>query len=214
MFEDKQFFTSESVGEGHPDKLCDQVSDAILDAILAQDKAARVACESMATFGKMFIAGEITTKAKVDFEKIARDVIRDIGYDDLNNSFNYKTCQIVTDIHQQSADIAMGVDTGGAGDQGMMFGYATNETPELMPLPISLAHALMRELSVLRKKKEIPYLKPDAKSQVTVEYENSKPVRIEAIVISTQHDGATPLSKIEKDMKNILIKKVIPAKYI
>ncbi len=214
MFEDKQLFTSESVGEGHPDKLCDQVSDAILDAILAQDKAARVACECMATFGKMIIAGEITTKAKVNFEKIAREVIQDIGYDDLKNSFNYKTCQIMTDVHQQSADIALGVDKGGAGDQGMMFGYATNETPELMPLPISLAHALVRELANLRKKKEISYLKPDAKSQVTVEYQNGRPVRIDAIVVSTQHDGAVQLSKIEKDIRNILIKKVIPAKYL
>ena len=214
MGKDRFLFTSESVSEGHPDKLCDQVSDAILDAVLAQDAKSRVACEAMATFGKLFIAGEITTKAEVNFEQIARNVIRDIGYDDLKSSFNYKTCQIVTDIHQQSADIALGVDRGGAGDQGMMFGYATDETPEFMPLTISLAHRLVRELARMRKTKELLYLKPDAKSQVTVEYAGGQPKRVDAVVISTQHDGAIPISKIEKDIRHILIKRIIPAKYL
>lgn len=214
MRKDKHLFTSESVGEGHPDKLCDQVSDAVLDAYLAQDPNARVACEALVSRNNLIIAGEITAKAKVDVAYIARDVIKEIGYDDLAYGFDYKTCQITTYIHQQSPDIAMGVDTGGAGDQGMMFGYATDETPELMPTPIMLAHQLVFELSKLRKSKKLKYLRPDAKSQVTVEYDGGKPVRIAAVVVSTQHDGDVKLETIERDVKSLLIEQVIPAKYL
>ncbi|MBI4387714.1 MAG: methionine adenosyltransferase [Candidatus Omnitrophica bacterium] len=214
MSEERRLFTSESVSEGHPDKLCDQVSDAVLDAVLAQDPRGRVACEAMVTHGKLMVAGELTTTANLDIPQIARDVIREIGYDREESGFNYKTCEIVTHIQKQSPDIAMGVDKGGAGDQGMMFGFAINETESLMPLSISLAHGLVYELARIRKKKELTYLRPDAKSQVTVEYVGGKPARIDAIVISCQHDGAVSLSQIEKDVKNILIKRVIPAKYL
>ena len=214
MSEERHLFTSESVSEGHPDKLCDQISDAVLDAVLAQDPNGRVACEAMVTHGKLMVAGELTTSANLDIPKIARQVIQEIGYDREESGFNYKTCEIVTHIQKQSPDIAMGVDKGGAGDQGMMFGLAINETPELMPLPISLAHALVHELASMRKKKELTYLRPDAKSQVTVEYMGGRPVRVDAIVVSCQHDGAVPLAQIEKDIKNILIKRVIPAKYL
>ncbi len=214
MEEEKQLFTSESVSEGHPDKVCDQISDAILDAALTQDPTSRVACEAMVTHGKLVIAGEITTKANIDFVKVAREVIRNIGYDSAAAGFNHNTCDISVHIQKQSPDIAMGVDKGGAGDQGMMFGFATDETPELMPLSISLAHALVKELANMRKKKEVGYLRPDAKSQVTVEYQNGIPARIDAIVVSAQHDGAVPLPKIEQDIKNILIKRVVPEKYL
>ena len=214
MNDEKELFTSESVSEGHPDKVCDQISDAILDAALKQDPRSRVACEVLATFGKLVIAGEMKTSAKIDFEKTAREVLREIGYDNDKVGFNYKTCEIVTHIQQQSPDIAMGVDKGGAGDQGMMFGFATNETKELMPLSISLAHALVEELARIRKTKEIKYLRPDSKSQVTVEYQDGRPARVDAVVISTQHDGDAALSQIEKDIKNILIKRVIPKKYL
>ena len=214
MKKERYLFTSESVGEGHPDKLCDQVSDAILDAFLAQDPNARVACETLVSRNNLVVAGEITAQAKVDIPKIAREVIKGIGYDDLSYGFDYKTCTITTYIHQQSPDIAMGVDKGGAGDQGMMFGYATDETPELMPMPIILAHHLVQELSKIRKSKKLSYLRPDAKSQVTVEYENGKPVRVVAVVISTQHDGDVKLETIERDMRSLLIEKVIPAKYL
>ncbi len=206
------FFTSESVSEGHPDKVCDQVSDAILDAYLAQDPASRVACECLATTDRMTIAGEITSKGKVDAEKVARDVIKKIGYVDSKIGFDYKTCKIDVALHTQSPDIAMGVDTGGAGDQGMMFGYATDETEELMPLPIMLAQKLVRYLTAVRKKGEIKYLRPDSKSQVTVEYDNEKPVRVEAVVLSSQHDGDVQLSTIQRDLTEKVIKKVIPAK--
>ena len=214
MRKDKHLFTSESVGEGHPDKLCDQVSDAILDAFLAQDPNARVACEALVSRNNLVIAGEITAKAKVDVADVARNVIKEIGYDDLAYGFDYKTCNITTYIHQQSPDIAMGVDTGGAGDQGMMFGYATDETPELMPTPIMLAHQLVFELSKLRKSKKLKYLRPDAKSQVTVEYDGGKPVRVTAVVVSAQHDGDVKLETIERDIKSLLIEQVIPAKYL
>ena len=205
------FFTSESVSEGHPDKVCDQVSDAILDAYLAGDPASRVACECLATTDRLTIAGEITSKTKVDAEKVAREVIRKIGYTDPKIGFDYKTCRVDIALHTQSPDIAMGVDTGGAGDQGMMFGYATDETKELMPLPIVLAHKLVRYLAAVRKSGKIKYLRPDAKSQVTVEYKNEKPVRVEAIVLSSQHDGDVQLSTIQKDLTEKVIKKVIPA---
>jgi S-adenosylmethionine synthetase len=208
------FFTSESVSEGHPDKVCDQVSDAILDAYLAQDPASRVACECLATTDRMTIAGEITSKGKVDAEKVARDVIKKIGYVDGKIGFDYKTCKIDVALHTQSPDIAMGVDTGGAGDQGMMFGYATDETEELMPLPIMLAQKLVRYLTAVRKKGEIKYLRPDSKSQVTVEYDNEKPVRVEAVVLSSQHDGDVTLPTIQKDLTEKVIKKVIPAKLL
>ncbi|MBI4373090.1 MAG: methionine adenosyltransferase [Candidatus Omnitrophica bacterium] len=214
MKKDKHLFTSESVGEGHPDKLCDQVSDAVLDAFLAQDPNARVACEALVSRNNLVIAGEITAQAKVDVAQVAREVIKEIGYDDLAYGFDYKTCNISTYIHQQSPDIAMGVDKGGAGDQGMMFGYATDETPELMPIPIMLAHRLVYELSKLRKSGKIKYLRPDAKSQVTVEYDEGKPTRIAAIVVSTQHDGAVKLDTIERDMRSVLIHQVIPSQYI
>ena len=214
MKKERFLFTSESVGEGHPDKLCDQVSDAILDAFLAQDPNARVACETLVSRNNLVIAGEITAQAKVDIPKIAREVIKEIGYDDLSYGFDYKTCNIITYIHQQSPDIAMGVDKGGAGDQGMMFGYATDETPEFMPIPIMLAHQLVYELSKIRKSKKLKYLRPDAKSQVTVEYDGGKPIRVVAVVISTQHDGAVKLETIERDMRLLLIEKVIPAKYL
>ena len=214
MKEEKYLFTSESVSEGHPDKLCDQVSDAVLDAFLAQDPNARVACEALVSRNNLVIAGEITAQAKVDIPKVAREVIKEIGYDDLSYGFDYKTCNITTYIHQQSPDIAMGVDKGGAGDQGMMFGYATDETPELMPIPIMLAHKLVYELSKIRKSKKLKYLRPDAKSQVTVEYDDGKPVRVVAVVLSTQHDGAVKLETIERDIRSLLIAKVIPAKYL
>ena len=214
MRKDRHLFTSESVGEGHPDKLCDQASDAILDAFLAQDPNARVACEALVSRNNLVIAGEITAKAKVDVADVARNVIKEIGYDDLAYGFDYKTCNITTYIHQQSPDIAMGVDTGGAGDQGMMFGYATDETPELMPTPIMLAHQLVFELSKLRKSKKLKYLRPDAKSQVTVEYDGGKPVRVTAVVVSAQHDGDVKLETIERDIKSLLIERVIPAKYL
>ncbi|MBI4358838.1 MAG: methionine adenosyltransferase [Candidatus Omnitrophica bacterium] len=214
MKKDKHLFTSESVGEGHPDKLCDQVSDAVLDAFLAQDPNARVACETLVSRNNLVVAGEITAKAKVDISSVAREVIKDIGYDDLAYGFDYKSCNVTTYIHQQSPDIAMGVDKGGAGDQGMMFGYATDETPELMPLPIMLAHHLVFELSRIRKSGTLKYLRPDAKSQVTVEYDGGKPTRVVTVVISTQHDGAVKLDTIERDIHALLIEKVIPSKYM
>ncbi len=212
MAKNRHLFTSESVSEGHPDKVSDQISDAILDAYLKQDPLSRVACETLVTTDKVVVAGEITSKGHVDVEKIVRQVISDIGYDRDELGFNAKTCKIDNALHAQSPDIAMGVDTGGAGDQGMMFGFATDQTAELMPLPIMLAHKLVHDLADLRKKKIIPYLRPDAKSQVTVEYdENDRPVRVDAVVLSTQHDGHVTLETIKRDVTAQVIRKVIPA---
>ncbi len=181
------FFTSESVSAGHPDKVCDQISDAVLDAILAKDKAARVACETYITRGLVVIGGEITTRTWVDVEQIARQVIKNIGYNEAKWGFNYKTCAVVNVIGKQSPDISQGVDVGGAGDQGLMVGYAVNETPELMPLSLVLSHNILKELDKVRRSKKLPYLGPDAKSQVTVEYKDGKPVRVDTVVLSTQH---------------------------
>lgn len=181
------FFTSESVSAGHPDKVCDQISDAVLDAILAKDKAARVACETYITRGLVVIGGEITTRTWVDVEQIARNVIKNIGYDEAKWGFNYKTCAVINVIGKQSPDISQGVDVGGAGDQGLMVGYAVNETPELMPLSLVLSHNILKELDKVRRSKKLPYLGPDAKSQVTVEYRDGKPFRVDTVVLSTQH---------------------------
>ncbi len=208
------FFTSESVSEGHPDKVCDQISDAILDAFLAGDATSRVACESLATTDRLTIAGEVTSKTKVDVEKVARNVIRKIGYTDPKVGFDYKTCKIDVALHTQSPDIAQGVDIGGAGDQGMMFGYATAETKELMPLPIMLAQKLVRHLTAVRKSGKLKYLRPDSKSQVTVEYENEKPKRVDAVVLSSQHDDKVSQKTLKKDLIEKVIKKVIPAKLL
>jgi S-adenosylmethionine synthetase len=205
-------FTSESVSEGHPDKVCDQISDAILDAILSQDRNARVACETFATTGLVLVGGEITTHAYIEVQDIVRQVIRDIGYTKAEYRFDAESCSVLSSIHSQSPDIARGVDTGGAGDQGMMFGYATNETPEFMPMPLMYAHKLVKRLTDLRKKqpKLMPYLRPDAKSQVTIEYHGQKPSRVHTVVISTQHDPNVTQKKIKEDVIRYVIKPVIP----
>ncbi|MGH7229291.1 MAG: methionine adenosyltransferase [Nitrospiraceae bacterium] len=203
-------FTSESVTEGHPDKIADQISDGILDAIIAQDKHSRVACETILTTGIAFVAGEISTKAYVEIPDIIRKVIQDVGYCDATWGFDYRTCSVLTSIHNQSADIAMGVDSGGAGDQGLMFGYASNETEELMPTPIVLAHRLTRRLAEVRKKKILPWVRPDGKSQVTVEYRNWKPARIDTIVVSTQHSDHVSSKQIEREVLEHVIKPVMP----
>ncbi len=203
-------FTSESVTEGHPDKIADQISDAILDAIIAQDKHCRVACETILTTGIAFVAGEISTKAYVEIPDIIRETIKEIGYTDATWGFDYHTCSVLTSIHQQSGDIAMGVDSGGAGDQGLMFGYATNETAELMPMPIVLAHRLTKRLAEVRKKHILPWVRPDGKSQVTVEYRDGKPVRVDTIVVSTQHSPDVTLKKIEREVIEHVIKPVMP----
>ena len=203
-------FTSESVTEGHPDKIADQISDGILDAIISQDKNCRVACETILTTGLAFVAGEISTKAYVEIPDIIRETIRQVGYTDATWGFDYSTCSVLTAIHSQSGDIAMGVDTGGAGDQGLMFGYASNETDELMPMPIVLAHKLTRRLAEVRKKNILPWVRPDGKSQVTVEYKNGKPVRIDTIVLSTQHSDTVTSKKIEKDVLEKVIYPVMP----
>ena len=217
----RTFFSSESVTEGHPDKICDQISDAVLDAILAQDPNGRVACETCCTTGLVMVMGEITTSCYVDIPKIARQVILDIGYDRAKYGFDGQTCAILTSIDEQSADIALGVDRSleaksgedslenGAGDQGMMFGYACDETPELMPLPISLAHALSRRLTAVRKDGTLSYLRPDGKTQVTIEYEDDKPVRVDTIVVSTQHADEIPLSQIREDIIREVIRPVV-----
>jgi len=207
----RHLFTSESVTEGHPDKIADQISDAILDAILAQDPVGRVACETLVTTGLAMIAGEITTSCYVDFPKIVRETIREIGYTRAKYGFDSDTCAVLSSIHEQSPDIAMGVDSGGAGDQGLMFGYACRETDELMPLPIMLAHRLCMGLSSARRDGVIDYLRPDGKSQVTVEYENGKPLRVDAIVVSSQHSALVDKETLREGILEKVIKPVIPA---
>ena len=202
-------FSSESVTEGHPDKIADQISDAILDDIIKEDPYGRVACETFVTTGLALIGGEITTKCYVDIPKIAREVIKDIGYTDARYGFDYETCAVLTSIDQQSSDIAMGVDRAGAGDQGMMFGYATDETPELMPLPIMLAHRLVQRLAEVRKRGIVDYLRPDGKSQVAVEYHNGRPKRVEAVVIAAQHGPKIKTEDLRNDIKKLVIKKII-----
>ena len=206
------FFTSESVTGGHPDKICDQISDAVLDAILTEDKNGRVACECCCTTGMVMIMGEITTSAKIDIPSIAREVICDIGYDSPEKGFDGHTCAILTTIDKQSPDIALGVDRQGAGDQGMMFGYACRETPELMPLPISLAHKLAAQLTKVRADGTLPYLRPDGKTQVTVEYaEDGTPVRIDAVVVSSQHAAYIETETLRRDIEKNVIREIIPA---
>ncbi len=203
-------FTSESVTEGHPDKIADQISDAVLDAIIKDDPDCRVACEAFVTTGLAFVAGEITTSCYVEISDIVRETIKNIGYTRAKFGFDFETCGVMTSIHNQSPDIAMGVDPGGAGDQGLMFGYATNETPELMPMPIMLAHKLTKRLAVVRKEGILPYLRPDGKSQVTIEYRNGKPVRISTVVISTQHSPNTTLGELREDIIEKVILPVLP----
>ena len=211
-----QLFTSESVTEGHPDKLCDKVSDAVLDAVMEQDPNGRVACETLATTDLCVLSGEITTGAKLDLEGVARKTIREIGYNSPDHGFNSETCRVEVHVHSQSADIALGVDTGGAGDQGLMFGFACEETDELMPLPIMLAHGLVRRLTKVRNAGKLPFLRPDGKSQVTVEYDGDKPARVDAVVVSTQHDpvgGPTLTSQDELRalVRETVIDPVVPA---
>jgi S-adenosylmethionine synthetase len=210
----RHLFTSESVTEGHPDKIADQISDSILDALLAQDPKARVACETMVTTGLAFIAGEITTTAYADMPGIVRKTIKEVGYTRAKYGFDYETCAVISSIQPQSPDIAQGVDPGGAGDQGLMFGYACNETPELMPLPIMLAHKLTRRLSQVRKDGTLDYLRPDGKSQVTVEYDGDKPVRVEAVIISSQHSELVKIETIREDVLEKVIRAVIPAELL
>lgn len=203
-------FTSESVTEGHPDKIADQISDAVLDALLSQDPQSRVACETLLTTGLAFVAGEITTKGYVEIPDIVRETIKDIGYTRAKYGFDYETCAVITSIHSQSHDIAMGVDTGGAGDQGLMFGYACDETPELMPMPIMLAHKLTRRLTEVRKTEILPYLRPDGKSQVTIEYRDGRPYKLHTIVVSSQHSPDVHLKDLREDIIEKVIKPVVP----
>ena len=204
-------FTSESVTEGHPDKIADQISDAVLDAILEIDPTARVACETLVTTGLAVVAGEITTKAEINYQKIVRDTINEIGYNDALYGYDCNTCSVLNALGTQSPDIAQGVDTGGAGDQGLMFGFACNETPELMPLPIQLAHNLTRKLSEVRRSGELPYLRPDGKSQVTVEYRDGKPFRVDAVVISSQHSEDVTTEQLREDILEKVIKSTVSA---
>ena len=206
----KYLFTSESVTEGHPDKMADQISDAILDAMLKDDPYSRVACETLITTGLVVVAGEITTKTYVDIPSIVRQTVKEIGYDRAKYGFDFETCAVVSTIDKQSGDIAMGVDTGGAGDQGLMFGFACDETEELMPLPITLAHKISMKLAEVRKKSELDYLRPDGKTQVTIEYVDDKPVRVNTVVLSTQHSQAIELEKLRFDVVEKIIKPVIP----
>jgi S-adenosylmethionine synthetase len=211
------FFTSESVSEGHPDKVCDAISDGVLDAIYKIDPKARVACETFVTTGLVLVGGEVTTSAYVDIQDVVRKTVKSIGYTSADYKFDSESCSVLNAIHSQSPDIAMGVDKGGAGDQGIMFGYACDQTPELMPMPIVFAHKLVKKLADIRKKnlKLMPYLRPDSKSQVTIEYDdNKKPLRVDTVVISTQHDGDVSQKKIKEDVIKNVIKTVIPAKYL
>ena len=208
----RHLFTSESVTEGHPDKIADQISDAVLDALIAQDKTSRVACETLVTTGLAVVAGEITSHGYVEIPALVRQVIGEIGYDSAEYGFDCHTCAVVTTIDDQSPDIAMGVDTGGAGDQGLMFGFACRETKQLMPLPIMLAHAITRRLSAVRRKGIVPYLRPDGKSQVTVMYEGDRPVKVDTVVVSSQHADGIPHSRIRRDIIKHVIEPVIPAR--
>ncbi len=207
-------FTSESVTEGHPDKIADQISDAVLDAIFAQDPYGRVACETLVTTGLAFVAGEISTKCYVDIPKVVRETIRDVGYTRAKYGFDHETCAVITSIQEQSADIALGVDIQGAGDQGLMFGYASDETPELMPMPIMLAHKLVRRLAEIRRTEILDYLRPDGKSQVTVEYVNGRPNRIDTVVISTQHSPEVSLKQIREDIVEQVVLPVLPPELV
>ena len=221
----KKLFTSESVTEGHPDKLCDYISDSVLDAYLAKDPNARVACETVAGKGEIYVTGEITSKEKVDIEEIVRNTIKEVGFEDANTDIDYKTCKVMVNVSKQSPDIALGVNESletkqgdfvseGAGDQGLMFGYACNETEELMPLPISIAHKVAKQLSIVRKEGIIDYIKPDGKVQITVEYDDGIPVRIDTIVVSTQHKENIDMEVLKKDIKEKVINKIIPEKLL
>ncbi len=214
MTEQKHLFTSESVTEGHPDKVADQIADAILDEIMAQDPQGRVACETLVTTGLAFVSGEITTGCYVEIPGVVRNVIKDIGYTDATFGFDYETCAVLTSIHAQSPDIAMGVDREGAGDQGMMFGYARAETPELMPLPIMLAHRLVRRLAEVRRKGVLDYLRPDGKSQVTVEYDDGKPVAVRGVVLAAQHHPDVSDRQLRDDLIEKVIEQIVPEQYI
>jgi len=207
-------FTSESVSEGHPDKIADQISDAVLDAMLTDDPFSRVACETMVTTGLVVVAGEVTTNTYVEIPEIVRNTVREIGYSDSSHGFDCDTCGVMVTLDKQSPDIAMGVDVGGAGDQGLMFGFACSETEELMPLPITLSHKLTRKMSELRKNGELGYLRPDSKSQVTVEYDGFKPVRVDTVVISSQHADEVGLDQLKHDIINKVVKEVVPAELV
>ena len=211
---DRHLFTSESVTEGHPDKLSDHISDAVLDAVMAADPSGRVACETLVTTGLCIVAGEITTSAKLDFTKIARETIREVGYTRPEFGFDYQNCAVVNCLDEQSPDIAMGVDPGGAGDQGLMFGFACDETPELMPAPIMLAHKLVRKLSEVRRSDELDYLRPDGKSQVTVEYIEGTPARVDAVVVSSQHSDRVDIEKLRREITEHVIRPIIPGDMI